>query len=289
MDVHISQEDLNRIMNEENNKPRPYFEGYSSYEMHYLIYKPFEPGSPIVVQNLTDEDYDKIPLFYLVRHLMKHIEEKKEIKLTQAGNLPVKIVLELYTLGFQVSGQEIPEDYIPRKEADSYRVHVCHIVIQLAGLIKKRNGKISLTRKGQKQLQSNEKLFGTILTTFFFKFSWAYLGYFENEDIGQLGSGFSILLMAKYGHKKRPDTFYSEKYFNAFPALLDNIIPKFDTLQSYASLCYQSRTFYTFMEAFGLVATESTGKSDGLDIYVTKTELFDKLFKILPHKIMSTN
>ena len=239
-----------------------------------------------MVQKLADEDYDRIPFFYLVRHLMKHIEDKKEIKLTQAGNLPVKIVLELYTLGLQVSGKEVPEEYKPKKEADSYLVHVCHILIQMAGLIKKRNGKISLTKKGQQQLRNTEQLFKTILTTFCFKFSWAYLGYFENEDIGQMGSGFSIILMAKYGHKKTRDTFYSEKYFQAFPALLEDIKPKFGTVQSYAGMCYKNRTFYKFMDSFGLITTEQTGKFDDLKVYVTKTELFDKLFKILPHKKM---
>jgi hypothetical protein len=133
---------------------------------------------------------------------MDLIDKNGEIKLTSKGFLPTKIVSELYQQGF------LKENHIEKgfsklyKETDSMTVNISRILIELAGLTKKRNGKLSLTKTATKILSDNYELLRLILVTFATKFNWAYYdGYGENQ-IGQLGYGFTLTLLSKYGKEK---------------------------------------------------------------------------------------
>jgi len=152
-------------------------------------------------------------------------------------------------------------------------------LLELTGITKKRNNKLSLTRKGEKIISDNDKLLRSIFVTFGTKFNWAYFDGFGENNIGQLGYGFSLILLSKYGKDKRLDTFYADKYFKAYPKLINNsLIPRFGTVESYASRCYSLRTFDRFLGYFGLIKIEQDQKWDA-DKYISKTILFDKLIK----------
>jgi len=155
-------------------------------------------------------------------------------------------------------------------------------LIELAGLTKKRNGKLSLTKSSQKVIGDNEELFRQIFLTFTNKFNWAYYdGYGENQ-IGQLGHGFSLILLAKYGQEKRLDSFYAERYFKAYPHLLDSIEPDYGSLERYSTNCYTVRTFDRFLDYFGLININEQGKGVDSLTYITKTDLYDRLIKCSP-------
>jgi hypothetical protein len=84
------------------------------------------------------------------------------------------------------------------------------------------------------------------------------------------------------------DSFYAEKYFKAYPKLLDSLEPTYGTLENYASRCYSIRFFDRFLEYFGLIRIEEDKKGlDSIKI-ITKTELFDKLIKVQPHNNVYT-
>jgi hypothetical protein len=270
-------------MSEQNNRSITEFEGYSPFEMHQILHFTFGEDSPIKLQKLNDSDYKKIPILNQVKYLIDLISKNGEIKLTNKGFLPTKVVSELYQQGF------LKEEHIEKgisklyKETDSMTVNLTRLLIELAGLIKKRTGKISLTKNGEKMMQDNFRLLKIILDTFTTKFNWAYYdGYGENQ-IGQLGYGFSLILISKFGKEKRLDSFYAKKYFNTYPQLLDSIEPTYGTLESYSTRCYSIRTFERFLDYFGLIQINEEGK--GLDTikYITKTDLFDRLIKVRPH------
>ena len=115
------------------------------------------------------------------------------------------------------------------------------------------------------------------------KFNWAYYDNYEEEQLGQLGYGFSLMLISKYGIQKRLDSFYAEKYLKAFPQFLESITPIYGTIEDYASNCYSIRTFERFLCYFGLVEIEKQNKIFDRKIFITKTKLFDKLIKVHPH------
>ncbi len=270
-------------MNEQNNRGIPDFEGYSPTEMQYILYNTFGKNSPIQLLELSEPDYNNIPILKQIKYLLKIIDEKGELRLTAKGFLPTKIVSNIYDQGF--IKDEMIESGISKlyKETDSMSINLTRILSELSGIIKKRNKKLSLTKKGKKELNDNRKLFENIITTFGTRFNWAYYDGYGNNQIGQLGFGFSLILISKYGSEKREDSFYSKKYFSAFPLLIEQIEPSnFRPREKQASGCYSLRTFNRFLDYFGIIKIESESKWNSKK-FIKKTELYDKLIKVRPH------
>jgi hypothetical protein len=255
--------------------------------MQHILYDTFGDKSPIRLQKLKVGDYQSIPILNQVKYLARLISSTGELKLTRLGFLPTKVVSELYGQGYM---KEYPiESNISKlyKETDSNSVHVARILLEISGLIKKRNNKLSLTQKGEKMLNDDLTLCQLILETYCEKFNWAHSDYYGDNNIGQLGFGFSLILVHKYGTRNLSERFYQEKYFKAFPMLLDNITyPSFSTKERYAGHCYSLRTFDRFLSYFGLIQIQKEKGMDA-DMFVIKTDVFDKLIDILPHNSQS--
>jgi hypothetical protein len=283
MDLKEIQRQLDMMMHEQNNRPIPEFEGYSPFEMHHLMNFTYGPNSPVQIKRLPEQDYINIPMFNLIKYLLDLIARNGEIKLTNKGHLPTRIVAELYSLGF-FREEHIESGMVKLyKETDTLSVQLTRILTEMAGLAKKRHGKLSLTKTGENTLQDHVELFRLILETFGSKFNWAYFDGYGNNNIGQLGYGFSLILLSRYGREKRPDTFYAQKYFKAYPDLLKSIVPAFGTVERYAFRCYSLRTFERFLVCLGLISIEKSGPTWDAEIRITKTELFDKLIHCKPH------
>ncbi len=284
MDLEDIQKHIDKVMNEQNNRSIPEFEGYSPFEMHHILHFTFESNSPISLQKLSNIDYEKIPILNQIKYFLNLILENGEIKLTAKGFLPTRIVKDIYNQGyleefFFKSG--ISQLY---KESDSMTVNLTRLLSELSGLTKKRNGKLSLTKKGEKIVSDDYKLLDLIFKTITTKFNWAYYDGYGDNQIGQLGYGFSLILINKYGSTKHLDQFYADKYFKAFPDLQEQESPaRFVTQEKHSTKCYSLRTFDRFLDYFGLITIEMSDKSWNADKYVTKTELFDKLIKVRPH------
>ena len=195
MEINNLQQYLDRIMHEYNNQVISDFEGYSPNKMQFILHKTFEKGSPIQLQQLPEADYIKIPILNQIKYLAKLLDNLGEIKLTQKGFLPTKIVADVYQQRFLKD--EFIESGISKlyKETDAESIHLTHILIEIGRLVKKQNGKISLTKKSKVILENDHELLRLIFQTFATKFNWAYFdGYGENH-IGQFGYGFSLVLL----------------------------------------------------------------------------------------------
>jgi len=283
MDLEDLQKHLDQVMNEQNNRAIPDFEGYSPFEMHHILHFTFESNSPIILQKLADSDFFKCPMFNLVKYYLDLVKNLGEIKLTAKGFLPTKIVQDIYNKGFLEEYQFSSGISKLYKETDSLTVNLTKLLAELAGFTKKRNGKLSLTKTGERIASNNHELFELIFKTMTQKFSWAFYDGYEDQQFGQFGFGFSLILLSKYGAEKRLDNFYSGKYFKAFPQFLDSITPTYGTVEEYASHCYSVRTFQRFLSFFGLIEIEKQGIGLDRKIFIKKTELFDKLIKVRPH------
>jgi hypothetical protein len=283
MDLKDIQKQIDQVMSEQNNRSNPDFEGYSPFEMHKILHFTFAVDSPIKLQKLADSDYKKIPILNQIKYLADLIKKNGALKLTKKGYLPTKIVSDLYEQGFLIDEcikKRISKLY---KETDSITVNLTRILIELSGLTKKRNGKLSLTKSSIKTLGDNEELLRQIFLTFANKFNWSYYDGYGANQIGQLGYGFSLILLSKYGQIKRLDSFYAEKYFMAYPKLLDSLEPTYGTLERYSTMCYSIRTFERFLDYFGLITIEEERKGFDSIKYITKTDLFDTLINVQPH------
>jgi len=278
------QKHLEQLMLEKNNRGNPAFEGYSSIEMEHILYDTFGDKSPIQLQHLTENEYNTIPMLRQIKYLVNLIAETGELKLTAKGYLPTKVVSDIYNQGF------IRDEYIETgfmklyKETDCSVISLTRILIVMAGIVKKRKNKLSLTKSGEKTITDNYKLLRLILETMGHQFNWAYFDLYGSNSIGQLGYGFSLMLLHKYGDEKRLDGFYADKYFTAFPDLLAPLPP--EAYKNEYAGCYALRTFERFLSYFGVIEYKRNRKVS--ETMVQKTPLFDKLIKILPHKVTAS-
>lgn len=162
---------------------------------------------PII--NPNDNNISEIPLIKQKRFFIKQIGRSNGVKLTNAGYLPPTIVKELYH-------QDILKDYpiehgITKltKETDCNIIVLTRILCELSGLIKKRNGILTVIKKASGIVDTNE-LLPLIFSTFTEKFSWAFFNGYQNESIGQLGWRYSLYLIGEHGNISR-DSRYMRK------------------------------------------------------------------------------
>jgi hypothetical protein len=290
-DITPTMEDLNQKMGEffraQNNSPRADFEDYSSLEMHKILHFTFDTDSPIRFNSLGSDEYAQIPILRQVKRLAEIIAQNGQIKLTAAGYLPIKIVQELYPLG---APDEMIENVISKlgKEVDCTPVHLARLLAEASGITKKRKGVLSLTAAGRKIIADDSKLFDSILKSFCQKFNWHYFDNYSDDEqsgtIGQLGFGFSLILLSKYGKIERSERYYADKYFKAFPMMLDTVHPTYGTAQDYCFNCYCLRTFERFLYHFGLIEIKKGKRILQEETYIKKTSLFDRLISLIPHR-----
>jgi hypothetical protein len=279
------QKYLDEIMHEQNNRPIAEFEGYSPAEMHSVLHFTFEEGSPIGLQTLDDEDYIRIPILNQIKYLAKVIMEAGEVKLTKLGFLPTRMVADIYAQGF--IKDKFVELRTPKqiKEADVPSITLSRILLTISGLVKKRTNKLSLTTMGQITIQDDDDLLQLIIKNYGSKYNWAYFDGYGQNSIGQLGFGFSLILLSKYGHESQQDRFYAQKYFMAFPALLNIPEPSYSSSIKYCEHCYSFRVFENFMTFFGLADLEWERRYLLRKLNVSKTALLDKLINIEKPKL----
>jgi len=270
-----------KLMHDINNRAAGEFEGYSPFEMHHIIYDTYGSNSPIQILDLNEDQYKGIPILNHIKFLAKLIGDAGELKLTAKGNLPPKVVVEIYNQGFY-KNKYIESGIVKlRSEEDSMEISLLKILLLFSGLVKKRNNKLSITKSGAKILNDNNCLLKLILETFCSKYNWAYCDLFGDNKIGQLGHGFSVILLNKYGSEVRSDRFYADKYFHAFPDILTGLPP--ESFKDAFVSCYSVRTFDRFLKIFGLIDMEKTGKYQN-ESTIKKSALFDQLIKCLPHR-----
>lgn len=126
-------------------------------------------------------------------------------------------------------------------------------------------------------------MLSSILTVMFTKYSPAYLDRYSSENIGFVGIGFNLVLLDRYGKKDQRDTFYSGKYFKAFPLLLGEVAEGYSSQEEVATYCYSHRIFDVLFYHLGLVTIDERNRySPNHAKLIHRTPLFDVLFIIKP-------
>lgn len=276
------QSQIERLIFERNNTPIPDFEYYSHSEMYEIIDKSFGEQNPIELLNPDIEIYNQIPILNAIIHIAKIIGEKGEIKLTQKGNLPLAIAREVHNKNYFNYKIDNPYLFKINSETDSVIVHLSRILLQFSGITRKKYNKISLTKAGEKSITNIHDLFRKIITAYCYKLNWGYLNFFPEDSIGNIGFGYSIILLHNYGDAPHPISFYAEKYFKAFPFLRDEypINPKFPNLFT-PEKSYESKTFHKFLNYFGLILMDIDEESYKVR-NIKKSLIFDKLIRCNP-------
>ncbi len=275
---------LDELISAYNNAPKDEFFGFSPNQLHNILYEPYSEKSPIQIRDrIDDEIINQIPLFRTAEEFLKIIHREGQLKMTSIGAMPVKIVAELYNK--RILLDDAIETGVTKlwNEDSCHHIHSTRIVVQLSKLVKLRHSKMSLTKRSQKLLESNNRtqIFREFFQTFTDKFLWAYNDGFEDETTGQLGWALSIFMLYKYGHQKKNAFFYGEKYMNAFPMLITHFDPSFSTPRESLLRCYSWRTFYRFFLWFGFVTlhSEKRYRDPESDLF-QQTDVIKHIFKI---------
>lgn len=214
------EEDAAKIFQRMNTMPLEHFDGFSAEQMHMILYDPFAEESPIPIRSQIDVKLlDLCPIFQIAKHLMAEIDSSQGIKLTSTGNLPPKIVKEIYE-----------RKYLPDRTIDAgitklsnetrwTLLHCTKVVMKLAKLVRVYKGKLLLTQQARQYVETGryDQLFMALFEAFTTRFNWAYNDGFENEDLGQVGFLYLLYLLNKHGKKYREISFYADLYFEAFP------------------------------------------------------------------------
>lgn len=93
--------------------------------------------------------------------------------------------------------------------------------------------------------------------------------------LGGLGIGYTLFLLSKYGEIGRTHHFYAEKYFKAFPFLLEDCHSPYRNPAEVGASCYSSRVFERFLLKMGLIDYASRWEKYTEIIQTKKTPLFD--------------
>ena len=268
-----------------NNSPIADFENLSPTNFHYILYDTYNENSPVHFhKHIENQTLDKVPLFRVVEDFIRIIEREKFIKLTPLGALPKKVMVELYDKKYIYD--ELIEIGITKlwKEQDCIAILSTKIVTEIAGITKRINGKMTLTKKGTTflKLENRQAFFELFITTFADKFNWSFNDGYPEKPIGQIGWTFTVYLLEKYGKHFQSESFYAEKYLKALPDFLNEFETNGYRPQNelFAS-CYGVRTFQRFLEWFGLVETDrEIRKKWNEDLKIKATDILTKIFRI---------
>lgn len=265
-----------------NDTPVEELLGLTPNQMHSLLYKTFSPTSHLRYQDAIDNTtLDQVPLFRIAEDFLKILERDKHIKLTPLGALPKKVMVELYEKKYLLD--EFIESGLIKlwKEQDCISIRSARFAAEFAGFVKKVHGRLSLTKKGAKLLQAENRvqLFQEFLESFTGKFGWGYNDGYPDKPIGQLGWAFSLFMLNKFGDEPRAVNFYAQKYIKAFPMFISEFPMDYDSPQRQYASCYAIRTFPRFFLWFGFIETEE--KKSLLDYksnLAKKTSVVNQLF-----------
>lgn len=251
--------DLEKAIFLQNNSPVTDFLGLTPREVHFLVYEPYSESSPVRLRSEIESDtLDRIPLFRIAEDYMRIIRRDREIKLTPLGALPKKVMVELY------EKRHLLDDGIESglnklsKEADCIAISSMRHVLELAGLVKKVRGRLSLTKKGLAFMSEDQRtpLFVTFITTFTEEFNWGFNDRYNVGQIGQTAWAFSVFALQKFGDQKRTLDFYSSLVLTAFPAFLLEFTESYRPKEDQFKHCLGVRTFERFFHWFGLVQVD---------------------------------
>lgn len=267
----------------QNNKPIDDFLGLSSTEIHHLLYDTYGTNSVVQFQTIIDDTtLDQIPLFLIVESYLKIIDREKSIKLTPLGALPKKVFVELYDKRFLLD-EDIESGLIKLwKEDDWIVIKSARLSLELAGLVKRVSGKLTLTKKGIGLMQNRNRteLFKQFFQSFTDKFNWSFNDGYPEQPVGQLGWAFTAILLDKHGEEPLNMDFYAMKYLKAFPKFIEFFRPDYATVERQFLRCYSLRTFERFFLWFGIVKAEKKERKLNVDVdKYQRTDLLRKIFK----------
>jgi hypothetical protein len=264
-----------------NRSPIDDFEGLSPEEMHWLLNAPFDPErSPMQIVEDVPEALIKGAKFPedLTQYLLL-VKEDAPMKLTATGALTRAFCRQLCDKGMDEHNIEWFKEQPLMREEDSYYITLLDTFSRGMGYTKQLGHRLSLTREGGALLKTSpSERFLTMFKMYAQKYSWDYGDRHPSSRIIQQGFGFSLYLLSLYGREPRDDHEYPERFYKAFPMVLNDFEEgNYYTNEMQFQDTYLLRTVTRFMVRFGLADDINKTKDKSTKVILRKTQLFDAL------------
>lgn len=211
-DPDVTLEELNAalgsIVEQQNRRPRPEFDGLSSMQLQRLLGAEWgAPDGPLQLDSkLKLDEFSAANTFYHARLLLELLGEQGEVRATSRGNLPRSLVAAFHAR--MRWPMWYPKWYSERNvlnEGDLGPLHFTRVLLEVGGLIKRRKGRFSLTRVGARLFREERagELFATLFRTHFQKFNLGYLDGAEEVSDFQYGIAYTLWRFGEIGAEPR--------------------------------------------------------------------------------------
>lgn len=132
----------------------------------HIMLTAFFPGGEVRLNRLEEADFGEIPILRQVECLCRFIrKENGQLKLTNTGNLPLRVVREMYQVGISERYYErYPDKRI--KETDARFVMIARDLATVSGIILHRKNTLVISGKGEKLLADRQQLLETLIRDF---------------------------------------------------------------------------------------------------------------------------
>ncbi len=267
---------------QKNRRGQEDFEGLSSEQMSRILYAPFDSPKLAIFPEVLEVAPDA-PVIQLLDLLLAAIGAEG-LKPTATGNLPRNLCRDI-ALAFygEEEYREITKYGGINTEPDFPELHVTRLVAELAGFIRKYRGKFILGKTCRTLMGSagNRALYPVLFEAFVRRYEWGYLDRYPELPFIQSSFLFSLFLLSRHGDQQHPDSYYIERYLNAFPMLLQGAPEsEYWTPEKLVGGCYSLRVLQRFAEFFGLVEIERIGnRLLPEEIRIRKRPLLDEVIK----------
>jgi len=253
--------------------------------MSYIIIKPELPESVLC----------RIPVLRQVRRLLDIINETGGIKMTASGNLPVKIVQELYPLGVPDRFVEWGVSKVYREDRLEY-VRIVRFLAKTCGAVRMYKGRLVLTKFGKALQKDPHALLQELLNIEIYCINNGGMDMYAIPNINP-GIPDVLMLLYEYGSEPRETKFYAEEFAKVFPAIMEmGEEPRYCDASTYRSRCFSVRLIDRCLYMFG-VAERIGGKYDQeskkcLPDTIVRKPLFDEVFEYVedfPEELLSND
>jgi hypothetical protein len=267
---------------QQNRRGRDEFEGLSPEQMTKILHLPFDSPQLISFPQVLEIE-PVAPVVQLLELLLDAIGTEG-IKPTATGNLPRNLCRDI-ALAFhgEEEYREVTKYAGINTEPDFPELHETRLVAELAGLIRKYRGKFILVKRCRtlRDAAGSRALYPVLFEAFVRKYNWGYRDRYPELPFIQSSFLFSLFLLSRHGDQQQPDSFYTERFLNAFPMLLQGAPEgEYCTPEKLVGGCYSLRLLQRFAEFFGLVELERIGgKLLPDEIRVRKCPLIDAVVK----------
>lgn len=274
------------ILAERNRQVEEDYFGLLPQYVHWMNNYPFEIPDVAEFQSSVTGISESCPLAKYFSLLVKEIGPDG-VKPTVTGNLPRNLVRSVARQAMT------PEHYAERTrfrniqtESHIFEITIVRHLAQLAGFLRKVNGKFTVTKTCQKSIATKglAAVYPKLFRMYAERYNWGYRSYDDDFSYVQDSFLFSVYMLHRFGDEFRPSSFYEDAYLQAFPSILDGVEgTSYCSAENRFRRYYRNRCLSDFMSFTG-VAEWDTQETETLygrssTCLIRKTDLLEKIVK----------